>query len=328
MAPHRFHPLPLRFAALACAGVTLAILAARAGAEPAAPSPAGPPPAGALAELSRDLFTDIEWPQSVIEIAEYSVTIKTPDNNFKDRAKLTIRKDFADPVTRARALDRNLPGLRPVLAWRLSCPVSRGGEDHGLTMLGYVGLSDLKSLKIDMALFDEDGLSFKQWVNHKGTLDWNQFGHEPGEGPDAGKLSPAPPDLTFVDALPVVLRGLRFEKPVDLKLPMLPSRATTLATRDSFVTMRVTSSGTAEEIEAGGVKQKAYRVDVTVAEPATKPADERERPMRPGHDNEPAFRPPLRFWFAADPKLNRVMLRCTSPSGLEMNLATVNREQR
>ncbi|MCX5659301.1 MAG: hypothetical protein NTW19_06205 [Planctomycetota bacterium] len=305
--------------ALACALISAPAHAEEKPATAPATQPAippGPPPAGALQNFTRD-FPNAAWMRGSAEAIDYDIVVSTKERDPKKYvAHVVIDKQFADAVTRTRAADPAVPGLRPVLTYRLTADVLADAptddKPQHLSLLCYVGQSDLKSLKIDMTRDTPAGPAFKQWVNHKGTLDWHEFVPAPGQGLRDGKAAP-PVDMAFLDTLPLVLRGLPFGKPVDLRLPVLAGQAEAKLTSIEPVVMRVVSTGKAETITVGTSQMQAYRVDLFAPEEADAKAAPTAEP-----NAEP--RPSHRFWFAAQPEMENVMVRHIGPDGAETTL--------
>jgi hypothetical protein len=149
------------------------------------------------------------------EVAIYDATNAEGKAHFP--VTLSINREMADPVTKTRAVDPSAKGMREAYRLLLRADIPTGGPPRAITAMCYVGLADLKSLKLDVGVQDAAGVTFKEYVNHKGTLIWSQFSCQAGEGRKEGTYSP-PPGFAFVEVLPLTLRALPFDKPGEMEL--------------------------------------------------------------------------------------------------------------
>lgn len=199
-------------------------------------------------------------------------------------ATIVTQKVMADPVTKNRAADPAAPGLREAIQQTTAEIGTADRASAPLRSLVFVGASDFKSLRIDISA----GLTFKQFINHKGTLEWHQFSAEPGDSHRTGKYSP-PKNLLYENAIPAVLRGFPFAgttKSFDVAL--LPNQSTKSLTPAEPVPATVKYIGR-EEITVPMGKCDTHHVMVTW-----------EQSGKIIQRN---------FWFSADEALMNVMVR-------------------
>lgn len=225
------------------------------------------------------------------------------------RAKvfILIGRELADPVTRTRSLTGQGRDAFKVVTYHMAAD---GGEllagssnpllgfagPPPLGTMAYVGASDLKSLLLEVAVVDTRGVTFKQIVNHKGTLSWHQFSRRAGEGHTSFE-GPAPSGgtggtggLVFREALPLVLRGYPFESPVAMTIGLMPEQGRARETSMRPDAYRVEFVGT-EEVVTGAGKTWAYHL--------------RLRHIGPTRE----LRQELHYWFDADPATGHIMVQ-------------------
>jgi hypothetical protein len=188
------------------------------------------PPAPATQSAEADAFsafngswqTRPEWKKGASESVGYTVVDlagKRVDGLALYRSVIT-RNSKADPVTKNLAVDSDKPGLRDVVVQTTS-----GRQKLALTWhtLVFVGAQDSKSLRLSFTAIESPGVGpvFKQIINHKGILTWDQFSAAPGnDSHTTGTFSP-PRNLAYENALPLILRAYPFEgdhKPIDIAL--------------------------------------------------------------------------------------------------------------
>src|SRR5688572_15384615 len=109
-----------------------------------------------------------------------------------------------------------------------------------------------------MSAQDDGGATFKQFINHKGTLTWEQFSYQPGEGHKSGTYSP-PTDFAFANALTLVLRGFPHETPENFGREILEDARSNALSADKPTLMSIRYLGTKKvelpigEVEAFGL---------------------------------------------------------------------------
>jgi len=295
-----------------CAAVLLTGCASTA----TAPAAESPPPAASptpAADAGNDPFAtftrhwrdrDIWMGEDQYESAEYEpLGVKKAHAGEREigelgRAKvfILIGREMADPVTRTRSLTGQGRDAFKVITYRMSDdeessnPVVGFAGPPPLGTMAYIGASDLKSLLLEVAVVDEQGVTFKQIVNHKGTLSWHQFSRRAGEGHTSFE-GPAPSGgIVFREALPLVLRGYPFESPVAVDIGLMPDQGRS----------RVTS-----------MRPDDYRVEFVGEEEVTTPAGRKRayhlrlRHMGPTRE----VRWELHYWFDADPTTGHIMVK-------------------
>ncbi len=254
---------------------------------------------GLLDTLAREWADDPVWFDGKAEIAEYEATRTIYGRERRFTAKFMTNKEHADPVTRTKATGSD---GRAVFKFHAREDVPTGKYTYHYSTMVYVGVDNFKSLKIDMGSQEDCGSTFKQVVNHAGVLSWHQFSYFPGEGHRSGEAAP-PGDLIFHDALPLVLRGLPFDKLEaggEVHFSLLPDQTTTKWGPAEPVRASLRYAGEEELVLPYG-KVKAHRV---------------------------AFGPePVSVaWFASDPALRHIMVQYEGADGTSYRLKRLTRE--
>lgn len=219
------------------------------------------------------------------------------------RAKvfILIGRETADPVTRTRSLTGQGRDAFKVVTYRMAAdeeePLDGSSNPllgypgvHPLGTMAYIGASDLKSLLLEVAVVDTLGVTFKQIVNHKGTLSWHQFSRRAGEGHTSFE-GPAPSGgFVFREALPLVLRGYPFESPVAVDIRLMSEQGLVRQTSIRPDDYRVEFVGT-EEVVAGAGKTRAHHLRLRHTGPTRE------------------LRQELHYWFDADPATGHIMVQ-------------------
>lgn len=220
------------------------------------------------------------------------------------RAKvfILISREMADPVTRTRSLTGQGRDAFKVVTYRMAADddeESLAGSSNPLLgfagppplgTMAYVGASDLKSLLLEVAVVDTRGVTFKQIVNHKGTLSWHQFSRRAGEGHTSFEGPVPSGGFVFREALPLVLRGYPFESPVAVDIGLMPDQGRSRVTSMRPDAYRVEFVGT-EEVVTGAGKTRAYHLRLRHTGPTRE------------------MRPELHYWFDADPATGHIMIQ-------------------
>lgn len=232
------------------------------------------------------------WKGDRVEVSEYDVSRVHDGKTTKGVAVVTTQLILADPVTKTRATNGDTTKNRPALMQRVRLDTGdpTAGRRDAVTM--FVGVSDSKSLKLEAGVLGELGGAFKQYVNHKGTLEWHQFSDQPGAGHTSGTYHP-PDNFAFEDALPLVLRR-RFANVADSSprtVSLLPSQISITPSPSTPVDARI-ECGQPETVEGAIGKTEARKFTVTIG-------------------NARAM-----YWFATNTaELGHVMVRCELSDG-------------
>ena len=183
-----------------------------------------PAAADAFASFTQAWRKDEIWHDGKAEVTIYDATRTIYDKQRKYTARLYTNKEHASPNSKTK--DTKGQG-RAVFKHHLREDIDTENYRYHYSTMCYVGIDDLKSLKIDMGSQEDCGASFKQVINHDGELTWNLFSYFPSEGHKTGS-DEAPNNLVFHDALSLVLRGFPFRNPPDTPVfLMLPDQTTT-----------------------------------------------------------------------------------------------------
>ena len=263
------------------------------------PPPGNPPLMAATNDLS--LFTNAwrdhpVWYDDRAEFCLYESTRSVYGVTRRYQTKIYTNKEWADPHTKTK---NTRPVGREVFKHHSVELISTENYDYKFSTMSYVGTEDLKSLKIDMGSQDDCGSSFKQFVNHAGTLIWHSFVYFPGAGHKHGAYAP-PVRFVFQDSLSLILRGYPFDSAQDvLEINLLLDQTSHRETPAEPVPARIVYLGREVlQLPIGEVATHHLRVTTTRA-------DEIDTPT---HD----------YWFAAsgEPPWLHVMVQYKGPGSL------------
>jgi hypothetical protein len=274
---------------------------------PAAGAVAQAADADPFAGFTRAWRDDPVWHDGQAECAVYDATRTVYGKPRAYTARIFINKENASPKTFTKSADvsgGSGGSGRAVFKLHVRDDVPTENYTYHFSTMAYVGTEDLKSLKLDMGSQEDCGATFKQYVNHAGTLRWNQHSYFPDEGERSGELKPGKP-FAFQDALPVILRGYPFNNPPrTLELQLLRDQT------DNHLTLP-------NEL-AGGVAIVQYRGEETLDLPAGK-IDAHHLVLWLAPDWEE------HYWFAADPQLRHLLVRYEGAHGVSYRLKRVER---
>lgn len=244
---------------------------------------------------------DPVWNDGLAEVAEYDATRDIYGVAREYTARLYTNKEFASPVTFTKADGGQ---RRSVFKHHLRDDIPTENYTYHYSTMCYVGATDLKSLKIDMGSQEDCGASFKQFVNHNGTVTWRQLTYFPQQGRREGKYRPTA-NFAYQDALSLVLRGYPFDTPRDVDIQLLPDQTTTRWSPVKPAAAHVTYIGRGMlDLPIG--KVDAHHVRVVAAADKTQ------------HD----------YWLHADGSapLLHMMVQYRGPGGMTYRIRTVKRE--
>ena len=254
-----------------------------------------------LAHFTRSWRDHPIWHDGKAEIAVYEATRSIYGKPRKYSARLYTNKEHASARTKTKTLDNQ---GRAVFKHHLREDVATDNYKYHFSTMCFVGMNDLKSLKIDMGSQEDCGATFKQYVNHAGTCIWSQFSYFPEEGHVAGSY-PSPENLVFQDALSLILRGYPFEDPVPpINLMVLGDQTTTRHSSPEPIPMQLSYLGYDTcDLPIGRIG--AYRLRLEAADHAAV------------HD----------YWFAQSARAPwlHVMVKYRGPAGLVYQLEQLER---
>ena len=200
---------------LAIVGLTLLALSYSIAAEPVADP---------FADFTRGWRDNPVWHDGQAECAVYDATRTIYGQPRDYTARIFTNKEVFSPETFTKSDDGE--GW-PVFKHHIRDDVPTKNYTYHFSTMAYVGTDDLKSLKLDMGSIEDCGATFKQYVNHAGTLNWRQHSYFPGEGERSGEMKPGK-HFAFQDALTLILRGYPFDAPPKtLELQMLRDQTDT-----------------------------------------------------------------------------------------------------
>ncbi len=257
---------------------------------------------GPFASFTREWRDDPVWHDGQAECATYEATRVIYGQARSYVARVYLNKEHASPKTFTKSSDGT---GRAVFKLHMREDIPTENYTYHYSTMCYVGVDDLKSLKLDMGSQEDCGATFKQYVNHAGELTWVQHSYFPDEGTRSGRMQPRQ-EFVFEDALPVVLRGYPFDDPPgEMVLQMLHDQT------DNHLTLPDELSGEGAVLRYAGREAldlpfgrvEAHHLVVVRGEGAGE----------------------LELWFAAEEALGGVMVRMRSSDGRELRLKSVER---
>ena len=250
-----------------------------------------------FAEFTRDWRDDRVWYDGKAEHAVYAASRDIYGQQRTYEASIYTNKEHADPETKTKSSGGS---GREVFKHHVRDDIPTENYTYHYSTMCYVGTSDLKSLKIDMGSQEDCGSTFKQFVNHAGTLTWTQFSYFPDEGHRQGTYEPSA-KLVYQDALPVVLRGYPFDTPREIAVELVVDQTTTHLSRAEPMDATIEYRGRATlSLPIGEIE--AHHVRVTRADGVA-------------HD----------YWFDAGDERQHVMVQYTGPGGQSYRLKSWRR---
>ena len=176
------------------------------------------------------------WHDGKAEFCLYDSTRRIYGAERHYQAKLYTNKEVADPQTKTKSATAS---GREVFKHHLVEVVPTANYEYKFSTMCYVGAEDMKSLKIDMGSQDDCGASFKQFINHVGTVTWHSHVYFPGAGHEHGAYE-SPSNFVYQDALSLVLRGYPFEAPLPpVEVNLLPDQTSARKTPPTPTRARV-----------------------------------------------------------------------------------------
>ena len=250
--------------------------------------------------FTRPWRNDPVWDDGQAEVAIYDATRIIYGQSRRYTARLYTNKELASRDTKTKS---DTGRGRPVFKHHLREDIDSENYAYHYSTMCYVGTADLKSLKIDIGSQEDCGTTFKQFINHAGTLKWHQFSYFPREGHSSGTYPP-PANLAYQDALSLILRGYPFDKPIDpLHLALVPDQTSNRLTATEPIIVTVSYHGrNTLELPIGHVE--AHHVQVH------------------GQNQEDSTTLKHNYWFAVDGNVPwlHVMVRYAGPGELTLKL--------
>lgn len=249
--------------------------------------------------FTRDWRDDRVWFDGKAECAVYDAVRVIYGKERQYKARLFTNKEYASAETKTKSATGK---GRAVFKHHLREDIPTENYHYHFSTMVYVGTNDLKSLKIDMGSQEDCGATFKQFINHAGTLNWAQFSYFPDEGRKEGSYEPGS-DLTYQDALSLVLRGYPFDDPRDIALALVPDQTDTHLTEARPLSATVTYIGR-EGLDLPNGHREAHHLTVTCEQGVPRT---------------------MHYWFDAEDDLRRIMLKYSDDRGYTLELASVER---
>jgi len=215
---------------LALAPATLSHAQPAPATQPAATQPDVDPFVG----FNRHWCSDPRWNTNK-EVAKYLVTAKGKDSD----EWIDTSIEAVDPRSKNRAVNPLRENTRQVIQ-QVTYSIAGPSRSIAQQTLVFVGATDFKSLRVDTTFIDSTGTTFKQFINHKGTLEWHQFSVLPDEGHKTGTFSPNK-KFVYENALPALLRAYPFDgdhAPIEIEL--MPDQASANLTPTKPVPAKIT----------------------------------------------------------------------------------------
>lgn len=192
-----------------------------------------------LAGFTRTWRDDPVWHDGQAECALYDATRTIYGQLRTYQARIYTNQEHASPQTFTKSADNR---GRHAFKHHLRLDIPTENYRYHYSLMVYVGVDDLKSLKLDLGSQEDCGVTFKQYINHAGTMRWHQFSYFPDQGHQEGQSEP-PAGFAFHDALSLVLRGYPFDQPRPVELMVLPSQVSNQWTSPQAVPARITYEG-------------------------------------------------------------------------------------
>ncbi len=273
-----------------------------------------------LQQFTTDWRENPVWQDGKAECAVYDATriIYGTPRLYKARLYTDTEHLSAKTFTKSDTSEGRL-----VFKHHLREDISTENYMYHYSTMCYVGVEDLKSLKLDMGSQEDCGATFKQYINHAelrqssqpSQLRWHQFSYFPNEGHKSGQSQPAA-NFAFQDALSMVLRGYPFEHPPrkPMTFMLLPDQTTNKWSPTEPTPMTVTYLGK-ETLDLPIGQVEAYHLGVAPAQA------KQSEPPQPMHE----------YWFAVKgddaPSAAglHIMVRYKGPNGLTYKLREVER---
>jgi hypothetical protein len=254
-----------------------------------------------FAGFGRAWRDDAIWYDGLAECATYEATRTIYGKPRPYTARVFINKENASPETFTKSADGS---GRAVFKLHVRDDIPTENYTYHFSTMSYVGVDDLKSLKLDMGSQEDCGVTFKQYVNHAGVLKWRQHSYFPDEGERFGELKPGK-HFAFQDALPLILRGYPFDDPPKtMELQLLRDQT------DTHLTLP-------DELQAGVAIVK-YRGRDTLDLPYGE-VEAHHLVVWLAPDWEEYF------WFATDPGMLHAMVQHEGSRGIRYRLKTLMR---
>lgn len=254
-----------------------------------------------FAGFTRGWRDDPVWYDGLAECAEYEATRTIYGQARHYTAHIFTNKENVSPETFTKSSDGT---GRAVFKHHVREDVPTKNYTYHFSTMAYVGTDDLKSLKLDMGSQEDCGATFKQYVNHAGTLRWRQMSYFPDEGERSGEMQPGK-SFAFQDALTLLLRGYPFNNPPKtLELQMLRDQTDTHLTLPNEL--------------SGGVSIVKYRGEETLDLPIGEvQAHHLVVWLAPDWEEH--------YWFASDAKQLHVLVQYRGSRGVSYKLKTLER---
>jgi len=258
--------------------------------------------------FTRGWRDDPVWYDGLAECAVYDATRMIYGQERKYTARIFTNKELVSPETFTKSADNT---GRSVFKLHVRDEIPTKNYTYYYSTMVYVGVDDLKNLKLDMGSQEDCGATFKQYINHAGTLSWRQHSYFPNEGARSGGYKPTD-SFVFQDALSLVLRGYPFdEPPKTLSVNALVDQTTTKLSDAEPMPSIIRYEGLETlSLPFGEVKAhhlRFYRVLQAKEQSAL---------------SEPVMHD---YWFAQDPGLRHLMVQYEGPLGQSYRLKSVQR---
>lgn len=254
-----------------------------------------------LTEFTHTWRDDPIWYDGLAECATYEATRTIYGTPRPYTARIFTNKEHVSPETFTKSADGT---GRATFKLHVRDDVPTENYTYHFSTMTYVGIDDLKSLKLDMGSSEDCGATFKQYINHAGTLRWRQNSYFPDEGEQSGKMKPGK-HFAFQDALPLILRGYPFDTPPKtLELQLLRDQTDTHLTPPNELStgVAIVKYRGLETLELPYGEMQAHHLTLWLA------PDWQEQ-----------------YWFAADPALRHIMVRHEGGHGIDYQLKTLER---
>ncbi|MEM9790780.1 MAG: hypothetical protein AAF842_10295 [Planctomycetota bacterium] len=242
--------------------------------------------------LHRDWADDPVWYDGQAEIALYDATRRIYGQDRPYTAQIMVNKERLSPETFTKSATN--VGVEVFKFHTRDEDIPTPKYDYNFSTMVYVTTDGFTPVKLDMGSQEDCGASFKLMAVWEEGLKWLQYSYFPSEGLRQDETELDEP-TTWLDALPLQLRGYPFDAPLEpTTIAVVPEQTTTKwspVRPDVYVVEyagRETVGLPIGEIDA-------HKLVLRFAGPT------RER------------RPDITMWFHADPATRHVMVAYDDP---------------
>ncbi|MEM0914565.1 MAG: hypothetical protein AAGK09_08130 [Planctomycetota bacterium] len=175
--------------------------------------------------LQRSWANDPVWYDGQAEIALYDATRRIYGQDRPYTAQIMVNKERMSHNTFTKSATN--AGVEVFKFHTRDEDIPTPKYDYNFSTMVYVTTDGLAPVKLDMGSQEDCGASFKLMGVWDGALKWLQYSYFPSEGLRQDKAELDQP-TTWLDALPLQLRGYPFDAPLEpTTIAVVPEQTTT-----------------------------------------------------------------------------------------------------